>query len=492
MTRLIIGAMVRTIGAHPAGWRAPGAHRDPRQDAAALRRTAEQAEAARLDYLFFGDWPATGREFEYADPHLVAHLDPLSAVAYVAGLTERIGLIATVHTSYADPYAVARATASADLLSGGRAGVNLATGGDPQVAANHGLDFDAVNSARHDRAVEFETVLRRLWDSFEDDAVVADAVSGTYLDPHRLHDAEFHGAHLSVTGALNVTRPPQGHLPIVHSGTSPRSRLFAATSADLALVAVSGREHAIELREELRALAFEAGRDDRTLKVVAPVLPILGETRAHAQQLADELCRLVRIADDWPDGPPPGFPANRSLEALSHLVGVDVVGLGPSHPVTPDLASLFGDAGARLVEVVAERTGRSPRGESPPTLRHLAVSASLTSTIVVGSADEIAEEFAAWGDAGAVDGFNVLSATNPGQFEAFARLVMPALQRLGVVPSAYEGATLREHLGLGRPGNVHTSRHDPRFPSASDRSRGTQQFAVLSPFPLEAVELGAR
>ena len=114
-----------------------------------------------------------------------------------------------------------------------------------------------------------------------------------------------------------MARPVQGHLPIVHAGTSPRSRLFAAQSADLALVAVSDLEHAVAIREELRSLAFESGRDDRTLKVIAPVLPIVGETREHAQSIADELSELVQIAEDWPDGPPAAFPANRSLAQLS-------------------------------------------------------------------------------------------------------------------------------------------------------------------------------
>ena len=118
-----------------------------------------------------------------------------------------------------------------------------------------------------------------------------------------------------------MARPVQGHLPIVHAGTSPRSRLFAAQSADLALVAVNGLEHAVAIREELRSLAFESGRDDRTLKVIAPVLPIVGETREHAQSIADELSELVQIAEDWPDGPPAAFPANRSLAQLTHARG---------------------------------------------------------------------------------------------------------------------------------------------------------------------------
>jgi FMN-dependent oxidoreductase (nitrilotriacetate monooxygenase family) len=451
MTRLIIGAMVRPIGAYPSGWRYPGAHRDPRGDAAVLRRTARLAEEARLDYLFFGDWLATGYDLEYHDPHLVARVDPLSAIAHLAAVTERIGLIATVDSSYADPYTVARATASVDLLSGGRAGLNLVTSADPRAAANHGLDYEAVNAVRYERAVEFEQVLRRLWDSFDDDAIVADAERGVLLAPGGLHATDFHGEHLHVAGPLNVVRPVQGHLPIVRSGGSPRSQLIAAQSADLALVAANDLAHAASVREELRALAFESGRDDRTLKVIAPVLPIIGETREHAQQLADELSELVQIAEDWPDGPPSGFPATRSLANLSPLVGLDLAGVSPDLAVTPQIAARFSGAGQQLVEIVAERTGRTPGGAKPPTLRHLVVAATVNAPIIVGTPNDMANEFEAWGDAGAVDGFNVLSAVQPTQFEAFAALVAPELRRRGLLPPAYEGETLREHLGLDRP-----------------------------------------
>ena len=282
--------------------------------------------------------------------------------------------------------------------------------------------------------------------------------AGVFLDPAKLHATDFHGEHLSVAGPLNVARPVQGHLPLVHAGTSPRSRLFAAQSADLALVAVNGLEHAVAIREELRSLAFESGRDDRTLKVIAPVLPIVGESREHAQSIADELSELVQIAEDWPDGPPAAFPANRSLAHLAPLVGVDVSQLSPDRAVTPALVAGFSAAGQELVEIVAERTGRSPAGERPPTLRHLVVAASVNASMVVGTAVEIAEEFEAWGDAGAVDGFNVLSAVQPAQFEAFALGVVPELQRRGVFPTEYEGETLRDHLGLGRPANVHVTR----------------------------------
>lgn len=470
MTRLIIGAMVRAIGAYPSGWRYPGAHRDPRGDAAVLRHAARVAESARLDYLFFGDWLATGHDLEFRDPYLVARVDPLSAITYLAGVTERIGLIATANANHADPYTLARATASIDMLSGGRAGINLATGTEPRAAANHGTDFHLANANRYERGAEFAQVLRALWDSFEDDAIVADAATGVFLDPAKLHATDFVGEHFSVPGPLNAARPVQGHLPIVHAGSSPRSRLFAAQHADLALVAVSDLEHAVTIREELRSLAFESGRDDRTLKVIAPVLPIVGESREHAQSIADELSELVQIAEDWPDGPPAAFPANRSLAQLSPLVGVDLVGLSPDRAVTPAFVSEFGAAGQELVEIVAERTGRSPHGERPPTLRHLVVAASVNASVIVGTAHDIAAEFEAWGDAGAVDGFNVLSAVQPAQFDAFALGVVPELQRRGVFPTEYEGETLRDSLGLERPANVHVAADEFSLASAPGRS----------------------
>lgn len=149
---LVIGAMVRTLGAYPSGWRYPGAHRDPAGDADILRRIAREGEDAGLDYLFFGDWLATGPDLEFRDPYLLARIDPLSAVLFLAGVTSRIGLIATVNTTYADPYATARALASLDVLTDGRAGINLVTGAEPRAAGNHGREAHADTETRYDRA----------------------------------------------------------------------------------------------------------------------------------------------------------------------------------------------------------------------------------------------------------------------------------------------------------------------------------------------------
>ncbi|WP_217181847.1 NtaA/DmoA family FMN-dependent monooxygenase [Streptomyces sp. AC495_CC817] len=446
---LIIGAMVRTLGAYPSGWRQPGAHRDPAEDAAVLRRIAAEGEAAGLDYLFFGDWLATGPDLEFRDPYLLARIDPVSAVLYLAGLTSRIGLIATVNTTYADPYATARQLASLDVLTGGRAGVNLVTGAEPRAAGNHGRDAHADNETRYDRAEEFVTALRRLWDSWDDGAWIADPERGVLIDPQRLRGAGLQGTHVRVEGPLNVARPPQGSIPLVHAGTSPRSRALAATEADLALIAAPDLGSAVRTRDELRAIAAEAGREPDAVRVIAPVLPVVAETDADARGIVERLLALVPLAEGHQRARE-AFPANRTIEALA-----DALGLAPDdparaadfdEPVAVDAVARLGGQGAALVERVARIAGVGVGTRQPLTWRHLVAAHAVPAAFVVGDAAAIADHFETWRDEGAADGFNVLSAYQPAQFEAFTRLAAPELRRRGLL--GRDGDTLRDRLRI--------------------------------------------
>ncbi|WAA65072.1 NtaA/DmoA family FMN-dependent monooxygenase [Microbacterium oxydans] len=458
---LIVGAMVRTLGAYPSGWRQPGAHRDPAADADILRHIAREGEDAGLDYLFFGDWLATGPDLEFRDPYLLARIDPVSAVLFLAGITSRIGLIATVNTTYADPYTTARSLASLDVLTRGRAGINLVTGAEPRAAGNHGRDAHADNETRYDRAEEFVEALRRLWDSWDEDAWIADAERGVLIDPEGLRAADLHGAQVRVTGPLNVARPPQGRIPIVHAGTSTRSRALAATEADLALTAAPTLADGIATRRLLRDIAAEAGRSPDALKVIAPVLPVVADTDAAAHRIVERLLALVPLAE----GHQPSrtaFPPNRTVAALADAL--DVAADDPLRavafdaPVTAAEAARLGERGAALIERLARIAGLhvsglhvsgAGRGE-PLTWRHLVAAHAVPAAFVVGDARTIADHFETWRDEGAADGFNVLSAFQPAQFEAFTRLAVPELRRRGLVRDAgeREGATLRDRLGI--------------------------------------------
>jgi len=455
---LIIGAMVRTLGAYPSGWRQPGAHRDPAADADILRHIAREGEDAGLDYLFFGDWLATGPDLEFRDPYLLARIDPVSAVLFLAGVTSRIGLIATVNTTYADPYTTARSLASLDVLTRGRAGINLVTGAEPRAAGNHGRDAHADNDRRYDRAEEFVEALRRLWDSWGEDAWIADAERGVLIDPDALRAADVQGAQVRVTGPLNVARPPQGQIPIVHAGTSPRSRALAATEADLALTAAPTLADAISTRRLLRDIAGEAGRSPDALKVIAPVLPVVADTDADARRIVERLLALVPLAEGH-QAARTAFPPNRTVAALADALEVaaddPLRSASFDAPVTAAEALRLGERGAALIERLGDiaglRVSRSGITNGDPlTWRHLVAANAVPGAFVVGDAGTIADHFENWRDQGAADGFNVLSAFQPAQFEAFTRIAAPELRRRGLLRSAQEseGATLRERLRI--------------------------------------------
>lgn len=454
---LVLGAMVRTLGAYPSGWRHPEAHSDPTGDAAVLREIAEIGESAGLDYLFFGDWLATGPDLEFANPYLLARIDPVSAVTYLAGITSRIGLIATVNTTYADPYTFARSTASADVLSHGRVGVNLVTGAEPRAAGNHGRDAHADNESRYDRAEEFVIAVRRLWESWAPDAWLADKTGGRLIDPTGLRDTDAAGAHVRVTGPLNTARPPQGQLPIVHAGTSERSRALAARHADLALIGAPTAELAAAARVQLRAGAVDAGRDADSIRVIAPVLPVVAETREAAQAILDQLLNLVPLDEGGPL--PDAFPTNRSLAALGAVFALDVDPTTPlEESITTEEIERFPDAAQLLVRSVQDRTGRTIGGANPLTWRQVLASWAVPAAFVVGTGSEVADHLERLYASEAVDGFNVLSAFQPGQFRAFAELVVPELRSRGLLaPADAEPATLRERLGLAEPAPVHES-----------------------------------
>lgn len=446
---IVLGANVRTLGAWPSGWRYPGAHRDPHQDPAVLRSVAEVAEAAGIDFLFFGDWLATSPDFELTDPYLLARLEPLAAVSYLAGLTSRIGLVATVNSSHAEPYTVARASASADLLSGGRVGLNIATGAELRSAHNFGWEAVHSDADRFAAADEFVDILRGLWDSWDDGSFVADAESGRLIDADRLHAVNYVGEHRASIGPLNVVRPPQGHLPLAVAGGSARARVLAAREADIALVSPHTLSEAVDSYAETKERAEAAGRDPRAHLVVTPVLPIVAETRERAWEIYDALVALVRV--EGRGEPDAGLPANRTLRTLASVLGVPVAAVDLDDAVPQRVVARFSDLGRALADVVLVRSGRRVGGDRPLTYRHLLVAHAVTAPVLVGSATDIADHLETWYRSHAVDGFTILSAFLGGdddQFAAFARLVIPELRARGLFREGYEHTTLRGNLGL--------------------------------------------
>jgi alkanesulfonate monooxygenase SsuD/methylene tetrahydromethanopterin reductase-like flavin-dependent oxidoreductase (luciferase family) len=453
---LVLGVTVRTLGAWPGGWRSPGAHRDPTQDPAALRTIATAVEAAGLDFLFFGDWLATAPEFEHTDPSLLARIEPFAAISYLAAITDRIGLITTTSSAHSEPYAVARAIASADLLSNGRVGLSVATGSEPRTDRNFGQGASVHNDDRYASAAEFTQILRGLWDSWSDDAFVSNSDSGQLINHHRLRPLNFVGRFRASAGPLNTVRPPQGHPPIAAVVTSTASHDFAAREADIAFVSPKTLADGVTSATALRQLVARAGRSAGDLVLIAPILPIVGDTPEHAWQAYDRLADLVLLADaangDPASGAEPvsGIPAGRDTRALAGILGVPLAGVELDDVVPVRTAARFGGLGQDLLAEVTRRSGRSVGAVRPTTFRHLLVAHIVAAPVVVGTPTHIADHLEAWFAAGAVDGFTVLPAYTGEQLDLFLDLVVPALRHRGLVgvDDAASPPQLRHRLGL--------------------------------------------
>src|SRR6186713_1212609 len=204
--QLRLGAILQGVGMTQDGWKQPGVPTDASIDIDWYKEAARRAEAAKFDFVFIVDSPYITPD---SAPHFLNRLEPLTLLSAVASATKRIGLVATLTTSYTEPFNVARQFGSLDLISRGRAGWNVVTTGLEGAAGNYGLEQHIDHSVRYRRAAEHLSVVQGLWDSYEDDAFPRDKGSGVFLDKSKLHALNHRGEFFSVSGPLNISRSAQ-------------------------------------------------------------------------------------------------------------------------------------------------------------------------------------------------------------------------------------------------------------------------------------------
>lgn len=431
---LHLNAFLMEAGHHEAAWRLPQSNPLADFDLDHWIRLARLAESAKFDSLFLADGPVLQGTGEFRSP---GQLEPLTLLTALAGATERIGLIATVSTTYNDPYNLARRFASVDHVSRGRAGWNIVTSATAEEAANFGLDERPLHADRYQRADEFLDVVTKLWDSWGDEAIVADKALGRWGDPDLIRAIDHRGEHFRVEGGLNVSRSPQGYPLLVQAGASEAGRGFAARHAEAIFTASQTIEHAQEFYGDIKKRAAAAGRNPDQVIVLPGIVPIIGSTEAEAQALAQELDDL-RIPE-------------YGLRQLAIVLEVE-----------PYELSLDAELPRHVVER-PRREGFVSRSEliiDFATRERLTVRQILSRlgggrghNVVVGTPEQIVDVLVTWFDQGAADGFNVMGAALPSGLEAFIEHVLPELRARGLFREDYQGSTLREHYGLPRPAN---------------------------------------
>jgi FMN-dependent oxidoreductase (nitrilotriacetate monooxygenase family) len=432
--QLKLGAFMRPVGIHTAWWLYPGAYPDANFNLKHLVRFAQKLEQGKFDAFFMADHLAVLNMPMSALKRsaTVTSFDPLTLLPALAMVTEHIGLVATASTTYNEPYHVARKFASLDHISGGRAGWNLVTSGNPTEAWNFGLEEHVEHDTRYRRAREFFDVVTGLWDSWADDAFIRDTKNAVYFDPEKLHVLNHKGEFLSVRGPLNVARPIQGWPVIVQAGASEAGRQIAAETAEVIFAAGGRLADAQRFYADVKERVIKAGRSRDHLKVLPGALVVVGETDDEARRKKELLDSLVH--------------ADSGLPNLSMRLGTDVSGFDLDGPL-PDVPETNASQSGRQALIHLARRDNLP-------IRQLArIVGAFGGLSFVGTAKTIADKMEEWLFSDACDGFNIMFPYVPGGLDDFVDLVVPELQRRGIFRREYEGRTLRENLGLPRPAN---------------------------------------
>ena len=426
---------------YPASWR----HAATAQDfltADYYQRIARTLEAGKFHLAFFDDRLAMPDR--YSDDHAesvrhgirVVKLDLIPLLTAMGLATRHLGVGGTYSTTYYEPFHVARVFSTLDHMVGGRAAWNVVTSLNDSEAANFGQASHPEHDARYDRADEFMEAVLGHWDTWEDDAIILDRERGVFADPAKVHRLDHAGKFFRTRGPFTVPATPQGHPVIIQAGQSGRGRRFAARWGELIFVISPTLELGRRIYREFRDEIAQSGRDPDQVRITPAAYVIAGETRAMAEDKAAYIDHLAHPLD--------------SLVLLSEVLNFDFASLGMDEAFSDqNLASISG------LQALRDRVIRAS-GKANPTVRdfiqHSGRGTLREMPVFVGSAAEVADGLEEWFTGGACDGF-VLAATHmPGAYEDFVRLVVPELQRRGLFHREYAGATLRESLGLARPG----------------------------------------
>ncbi|MFT4043518.1 MAG: LLM class flavin-dependent oxidoreductase [Gordonia sp. (in: high G+C Gram-positive bacteria)] len=429
---LHLNAFLMSTGHHEASWRLPESNPYAGTDIGHYIALARIAERGTFDSLFLADSPQLN-----SDPgrRPVGVLEPLTLLTVLAGVTERIGLIATASTSYNSPYNLARRLASLDHVSNGRAGWNIVTSATREAARNFGLSELPDHASRYARADEFVRVTQKLWDSWEDDAIIADKSTGVWGDSSRIHPAHHHGEYYFVDGPLNIPRSPQGHPLLVQAGSSEAGKVLAARYADAVFTAQQTVDEARDFYNDVKSRAAAAGRERESVKILPGIVPVIGSTEEQARAKERELTEAIvpdyahRQLAGTLGVPIEDLPLDAQLPA--NLPGEDAIEGGKSR------YSLIVELARRERLTVRTLIGRLGGGRG-----HLTIT---------GTPEQIAETIIEWFQVGAADGFNVMGPVLPSGLELFVDHVVPILRARGVFRTEYEAQTLRGHYGLAQP-----------------------------------------
>ncbi|UNL92330.1 LLM class flavin-dependent oxidoreductase [Paenibacillus polymyxa] len=429
--QLCIGLSLSATWMKGDGWRRPDSGVEKMGAIDYYIDLAKMAEKAKLDFLFKAD-------YLYVSPQMLGDSanfgspDPTMMFAAIARETERIGLVTTISTTFNPPYVVARQLQSLHWLSNGRAGWNIVT--SIEGAENFGDSPMPSPQERYAKAMEFTDVVRKLWESFPNEAIVIDRESGIFSDKDKVTSIHHSGDFFSVRGPLTLPAHTLGSIPLFQAGASDTGRNFASSIADAIFAAMPDLESGVELRTDLRRRAQEHGRDPNAIKVLPGLYFFLAETREEAHELHKSAHAHLSV--------------ERRHASLKSVLGLDLSSFELDHCVTADMLP---DPNQPVRSRTHAELLRRYITKYEPTVEEVLARPEVVGSahwVSVGTVDDVLNEIIQRFEAGAIDGFIALPGGSEESMKIFFEKLMPQLVERGLFRSEYADSTLRAHLAI--------------------------------------------
>ncbi|WP_167383678.1 NtaA/DmoA family FMN-dependent monooxygenase [Bordetella genomosp. 12] len=419
-------------GSNSQSWRVPEFSAHDSLNIEYFIEYAQLAESAGIETLFLADGASfpTGPKEVVESLWSVSTFEPVTMMAALAARTQHIGLIYTASVADNEPTHLARQLVSLDHISHGRAGWNVVTTPGPG-GYNLGIHQPDAEDTKYQRARAFIDTTLALVDSFEDDAVIRDKARGRYIDLDKIHAPAIDNGYYRADQPLKLERPPQGHPIIAQAGTSPAGLALGAETADVIYCANYSIEAGQRTWRAIKDHAVSAGRRPEDVVILTGVAVVWGETQQEAE------AKLEQVSSLWP------------IEVALRNMGIDFPGHDLDDPFPEDYVVRFSSGRSAAIAHHALTHGL--------TIRQTAyrVSVGLGHRPLVGTTQSIADDFQAWLEAEATDGFALIQPRLIDGLRDVVDHVLPELKRRGIFRGAYPGKTLRENLGLRRPQNIH-------------------------------------
>lgn len=424
-------------------WRLPEATNFGLHDPGVILDIARTAERGKLDYVFAGS--ALGSEPDRLNR--IFRWDNFVYAYHAAAVTENLGFVMSVNSSFEHPYSTARQLATLDNFNRGRTALNVVFGidrdGDP--VGNFGKNPVPTEETKYARAREFTTVVNRLLhDSWDDDFLLDDRAGGTLVRPGSWHETGFHGEHFDVRGPLNVPPPVQSHIPIVQVGLSEESLRYGADFAQLRFSPYFGISRGKEEYRRLKERVAANGRDPEKFKIIPGITFYLAGTVREARAKFNEI-NAFQLTEALPAAFSEALGVDlsrvRDSERVLDVIDIDELADDALKPLISDRARDVKNDRELLRQILTTRIGEDA------TLRELYHYVQRArheqQPSVVGDARAIADWLEENFEERVLDGVQLFPPYHRGPADLFVDLVVPELQRRGIFRTEYEASTLQ-------------------------------------------------